>query len=45
MAVFCCGPLSMQSDVANAVAKEQLQGLRAAKAKDVYLHLEHFSWA
>lgn len=44
LAVFVCGPLSMQSDVANAVAKEQVQGMKGGK-KDVYLHMEHFSWA
>ncbi|CAK1363054.1 Ferric/cupric reductase transmembrane component 1 [Cercospora beticola] len=51
MGVFCCGPLSMQSDVANAVAREQLKilsgGKKAQKSRggDVYLHMEHFSWA
>lgn len=44
MGVFCCGPLSMQSDVSNAVAAEQLRGLRDGK-RNVYLHMEHFSWA
>lgn len=41
MGVFVCGPLSMQHDVANAVAKEQLRDMK----KDLYLHMEHFSWA
>lgn len=44
MSVFVCGPLSMQSDVANAVAREQLT-LAKTGAGDIYLHLEHFSWA
>lgn len=44
LGVFVCGPLSMQSDVANAVAKEQVQGIKGG-TKDVYLHMEHFSWA
>ncbi|KXT03720.1 hypothetical protein AC578_5141 [Pseudocercospora eumusae] len=41
--VFCCGPLSMQNDVQNAVAREQLRVLKDG-SKDVYLHMEHFSW-
>ncbi|USW58882.1 Putative ferric reductase, NAD binding domain, ferric reductase transmembrane component-like protein [Septoria linicola] len=44
MGVFCCGPLSMQSDVANAVAAEQLKGIKDGN-RNVYLHMEHFSWA
>lgn len=44
MAVFCCGPLSMQNDVQNAVAREQITGIKDG-SKDVYLHMEHFSWA
>lgn len=44
LGVFVCGPLSMQADVANAVAREQVQGIKEGK-KDVYLHMEHFSWA
>lgn len=44
LGVFVCGPLSMQADVGNAVAKEQVQGMKGGK-KDVYLHMEHFSWA
>lgn len=44
MGVFCCGPLSMQSDVANAVAREQIKGIKNGK-RDIYLHMEHFSWA
>lgn len=42
--VFVCGPLSMQHDVSNAVASEQL-GLVKDGSKEVYLHVEHFSWA
>ncbi|KAF2166913.1 hypothetical protein M409DRAFT_54681 [Zasmidium cellare ATCC 36951] len=41
MGVFVCGPLSMQHDVANAVAKEQIRDMK----RDLYLHMEHFSWA
>lgn len=44
MGVFVCGPLSMQSDVANAVAQEQIAAMKDGK-RDVYLHMEHFSWA
>ena len=44
LGVFVCGPLSMQNDVANAVAVEQLAILKGA-SKDVYLHMEHFAWA
>jgi predicted transcriptional regulator len=40
LGVFVCGPLSMQADVGRAVAGEQFKGRR-----DVYLHMEHFSWA
>ncbi|KAI7221048.1 hypothetical protein KC333_g1993 [Hortaea werneckii] len=44
LGIFVCGPLSMQSDVANAVAKEQVAAL-GREPKDIYLHMEHFSWA
>lgn len=44
LGVFVCGPLSMQSDVANAVATEQI-GIMRDGTKDIYLHMEHFSWA
>ncbi|KAI6993402.1 hypothetical protein KC363_g8291 [Hortaea werneckii] len=44
LGVFVCGPLSMQNDVANAVAKEQVVAL-GQEPKDIYLHMEHFSWA
>lgn len=43
--VFACGPLSMQNDIRNAVAEENLKILRDEKLGDMYLHLEHFSWA
>lgn len=49
LGVFVCGPLSMQHDVANAVADEQRAVLRSngseGGGKGVYLHMEHFSWA
>lgn len=44
LGVFVCGPASMQIDVSNAVAAEQLSILRG-RGNDVYLHMEHFSWA
>ncbi|KAI6909861.1 hypothetical protein KC318_g2798 [Hortaea werneckii] len=44
LGIFVCGPLSMQNDVANAVAKEQVAAL-GREPKDIYLHMEHFSWA
>jgi hypothetical protein len=44
LGVFVCGPLSMQNDVSNAVADEQLAALKGTP-KDIYLHMEHFSWA
>lgn len=45
LGVFVCGPASMQVDVSNAVADQQIAVLRGGTAKDVYLHMEHFSWA
>lgn len=45
LGVFVCGPDTMQDDVRNAVAGENLNILKGSKAKGVYLHLEHFSWA
>jgi NAD(P)H-flavin reductase len=45
LGVFVCGPASMQVDVSNAVAEQQIAVLRNGTAKDVYLHMEHFSWA
>jgi NAD(P)H-flavin reductase len=44
MSVFVCGPLGMQNDVSNAVAGEQLSVAKRGSG-DIYLHLEHFSWA
>jgi hypothetical protein len=44
LGVFVCGPASMQIDMSNAVAAEQLAVLRGG-GNDVYLHMEHFSWA
>lgn len=44
LGVFVCGPLSLQNDVQNAVAAEQLTVMKGAR-KQVYLHMEHFSWA
>lgn len=44
LGVFVCGPLSMQSDVSQAVAKEQI-GIVKSGRKSIYLHMEHFSWA
>ena len=43
--VFVCGPLTMQDDIRNAVANENLRILRNPKRGAMYLHLEHFSWA
>ena len=46
--VYACGPLTMQNDIRNAVAKENLNILRnptSAGGSSMYLHLEHFSWA
>lgn len=45
LSVFVCGPVTMQNDVRNAVAKENLNILKGSKAGGVYLHSEHFSWA
>lgn len=45
LGVFVCGPLSMQSDVSTAVAAEQVGICKGASSRDVYLHMEHFSWA
>jgi hypothetical protein len=45
LGVFVCGPETMQDDVRNAVAKENLNILKGSKGKGVYLHSEHFSWA
>ena len=45
LGVFTCGPTSMQNDVRNAVAEENLKLLAGKRSGEVYLHLEHFSWA
>ncbi|USP80904.1 hypothetical protein yc1106_08178 [Curvularia clavata] len=43
--VYVCGPKTMQNDVRNAVAAENLKIISGAKTGGVYLHTEHFSWA
>lgn len=43
--VYVCGPKTMQNDVRNAVAADNLRIIRGAKTGGVYLHIEHFSWA
>lgn len=45
LSVYICGPTTMQNDVRNAVAKENLSRLTGSKLGRVYLHSEHFSWA
>jgi NAD(P)H-flavin reductase len=45
LSVFVCGPITMQNDVRNAVAAENLNILRGSKAGEISLHSEHFSWA
>lgn len=45
LSVFVCGPASMQNDVRNAVAGENLKVLAGGRSDGVYLHSEHFSWA
>jgi hypothetical protein len=45
LSVFVCGPETMQNDVRNAVAAENLKILKGSKTGGVYLHSEHFSWA
>lgn len=45
LSVFVCGPTTMQNDVRNAVAKENLKIVQGSKTGTVYLHNEHFSWA
>lgn len=45
LAVFVCGPVTMQNDVRNAVAEANLNVLKGSKSGGVYLHSEHFSWA
>lgn len=45
LAVFVCGPVTMQDDVRNAVADANLNILKGSRSGGVYLHSEHFSWA
>ena len=45
LSVYVCGPTTMQNDVRNAVARENLAILKGVKSGGVYLHSEHFSWA
>ena len=45
LGVFVCGPITMQNDVHNAVAKENMNIVKGSKVGGVYLHSEHFSWA
>lgn len=45
LSVFVCGPKTMQNDVRNAVAEENLSILKGSRTGAVYLHTEHFSWA
>ncbi|PNP51424.1 hypothetical protein THARTR1_07970 [Trichoderma harzianum] len=45
LAVFVCGPVTMQDDVRNAVAEANLNILKGSRSGGVYLHSEHFSWA
>ncbi|TGO33291.1 hypothetical protein BHYA_0254g00060 [Botrytis hyacinthi] len=43
--VFVCGPLTIQDDIRNAVAKENLGIIKNPSAGGIYLYSEHFSWA
>lgn len=43
--VYICGPKTMQNDVRNAVAAENLKIITGARSGGVYLHTEYFSWA
>ncbi|KAF2005043.1 putative ferric-chelate reductase [Amniculicola lignicola CBS 123094] len=45
LAVYVCGPTTMQNDVRNAIASENLDILRGKRTGSVYLHAEHFDWA
>jgi ferredoxin-NADP reductase len=45
LSVFVCGPITMQNDVRNAVAAENLDIVRSSRVNGVYLYSEHFSWA
>ncbi|WPH01859.1 Hypothetical protein R9X50_00471300 [Acrodontium crateriforme] len=44
LTISVCGPLSMQSDASNEVARQQVLLMKSG-AKEVFLHVEHFSWA
>jgi NAD(P)H-flavin reductase len=43
--IYLCGPLSMQKDVANAVAARQAHVVQDGGVKALELDIEHFSWA
>ncbi|KAL6822747.1 ferric reductase like transmembrane component domain-containing protein [Trichoderma sp. SZMC 28015] len=43
--VYVCGPTTMQNDVRNAAAEENLNIITGSKAGQVCFHAEHFSWA
>lgn len=45
LGVFVCGPDTMQNDVRNAVAAENMKIMKGSQIDGVYLHSEHFSWA
>jgi NAD(P)H-flavin reductase len=45
LSVFVCGPITMQNDVRNAIAAENLNILKGSKAGEISLYSEHFSWA
>lgn len=45
LAVYVCGPLTMQNDVRNAVAAENLKIISGKMSGSIYLHTEHFGWA
>lgn len=45
LAVYVCGPVTMQNDVRNAVAAENMKIIKGVRSGGVYLHSEHFSWA
>jgi NAD(P)H-flavin reductase len=45
LSVYVCGPATMQNDVRNAVASENLKILSGARNGSIYLHSEYFEWA
>lgn len=46
LSVYVCGPTTMQNDVRNAVAQENLRIVRGEQGLGgVYLYSEHFTWA